>query len=197
MGMAGIYLEKMSPPSRFRERCIYGHVVRPLLTNNIGMLRSYTICSTPVFLLYFLIMKNLQSRAAEKIAERLSWCTAKRDQAGIAEGLAAGKDIPEVYGLGEAGLFDEFFYFLDEHGITDLFGLLEPKIRERDSNVSFSAALLIYVMRITAGLSFFWHILPVILQSQALMRLIGFNGRGGGERHAPPGMRRTKTKHAK
>src|SRR4030067_286525 len=108
MGMAGIYLEKMSPPSRFRERCIYGHVVRPLLTNNIGMLRSYTICSTPVFLLYFLIMKNLQSRAAEKIAERLSWCTAKRDQ---------------------------------------------------------------------AGLSFFWHILPVILKSQALMRLIGFNGR--------------------
>jgi hypothetical protein len=141
------------------------------------MLHSYTICSTPVFLVYFLIMKNLRSQAAEKIAERLSWCTAQRDQSGIAKDLAEGKDISEVYGLGEAGLFDEFFYFLDEHGIADLFGLLEPKIRERNSNVSFSAALLIYVMRITAGLSFFWHILPVILKSQALMRLIGFNGR--------------------
>jgi len=53
---------------------------------------------------------------------------------------------------------------------------LAPK-RKRDSTVSFHAALLIYFMRITAGLSFFWHILPVILQSQALMRLIGFNGR--------------------
>jgi hypothetical protein len=122
-------------------------------------------------------MKNACAQAAEKIAERLSWCTARRDQSGITKDLAEGKDIPEVYGLGEAGLFDEFFYFMDEHGIQDLFGVLEPKIRKRDSNVSFSAVLLIYFMRITAGLFFFWHIQPVILKSQALMRLIGFNGR--------------------
>jgi hypothetical protein len=121
-------------------------------------------------------MKNLRAEAAEKIAERLSWCTAKRDQAGITKNLAEGKDVEEVYGLGEAGLFDEFFYFMDEQGISDLFGMLKPE-RERSSNVSFHAALLIYFMRITAGLSFFWHILPVILQSQSLMRLIGFNGR--------------------
>jgi len=121
-------------------------------------------------------MKNLRSEAAEKIAERLSWCTAKRDQSGIAKDLAEGKDVSEVYGLGEAGLFDEFFYFLDEHGIQDMFQVLEPG-KERDSNVSFHAVLLIYLMRITAGLSFFWHILPVILRSQALMRLVGFNGR--------------------
>jgi len=100
-------------------------------------------------------IKNVRSRAAEKIAERLSWCTARRDQSGITKDLAEGKDIPEVYGLGEAGLFDEFFYFLDQHGIADLFTILAP-VRRRSSNVSFSAALLIYVMRITAGLSFFW-----------------------------------------
>jgi len=29
-----------------------------------------------------------------------------------------GQDIPEVYGLGEAGLFDEFFYFLDHLGFA-------------------------------------------------------------------------------
>jgi hypothetical protein len=121
-------------------------------------------------------MKNLRAHAAEKVAERLSWCTAKRDQSGITKDLAAGKDISAVYGLGEAALFDEFFYFMDEHGVSDLFGALEPT-RKRDSAVSFHAALLIYCMRITAGLSFFWHILPVILRSQALMRLIGFNGR--------------------
>ncbi|GEM_PF-4659538 len=34
----------------------------------------------------------------------------------------------------------------------------------------------IYLMRIIAGLEFFWHIDPVILHSQALMRLVGFNG---------------------
>jgi hypothetical protein len=52
---------------------------------------------------------NLINDAAEKIADRLSWHTASRDQAGIAKDIADGKDIKEVYGLGEAGLFDEFF----------------------------------------------------------------------------------------
>ena len=52
---------------------------------------------------------SLIADASQKIADRLTWHTANRDQAGIAKDLADGKDIPEVYGLGEAGLFDEFF----------------------------------------------------------------------------------------
>jgi hypothetical protein len=120
---------------------------------------------------------NLIARASQKIAERLTWCTAHRDQAGIAKDLAEGKDISEVYGLGEAGLFDEFFYFLDQFGIMELFTKLDPKITKRESSVKFPAVILIYLMRIVAGLSFFWHIHPVILRSQPLMRLVGFNGR--------------------
>ena len=54
---------------------------------------------------------SLTQNASKNIADRLAWQTANRDQAGIAKDLAEGKDIPEVYGLGEAGLFDEFFYF--------------------------------------------------------------------------------------
>ena len=120
---------------------------------------------------------NLIKRASHKIAERLTWCTAHRDQAGIAKDLADGKDIAEVYGLGEAGLFDEFFYFLDQFGIMELLTRLDPKITRRESNVKFPAVILIYLMRIVAGLSFFWHIHPVLLRSQPLMRLVGFNGR--------------------
>ena len=120
---------------------------------------------------------KLQSQASEKIAERLTWCTASRDQAGIARDLAEGKDISEVYGLGEAGLFDEFFCFLEELGIMKLFMGLDPDRTRRSSNVKFSAVILIYLMRIVAGLAFFWHIHPVILHSQPLMRLVGFNGR--------------------
>lgn len=138
-------------------------------------------------------MKNLRSEAAEKVAERLSWCTAKRDQSGITKDLSEGKDVSEVYGLGEAGLFDEFFYFLDEHGIQDMFKVLDPG-KERDSNVSFHAVLLIYLMRITAGLSFFWHILPVILRSQSLMRLVGFNGREVKEGTSERGVNKRKEK---
>ena len=120
---------------------------------------------------------GLVEKASQKIVERLSWCTAHRDQAGIAKDLADGKDISEVYGLGEAGLFDEFFYFLDQFGIIDLFNKLDPKITTRESNVKFPAVILIYLMRIVAGLAFFWHIHPVILRFQPLMRLVGFNGR--------------------
>jgi len=120
---------------------------------------------------------DLIKRASQKIADRLTWCTAHRDQAGIAKDLAEGKDISEVYGLGEAGLFDEFFYFLEQLGFMALFKKLDPNVTERESNVKFPAVILIYLMRIVAGLAFYWHIHPVILHSQPLMRLVGFNGR--------------------
>lgn len=116
-------------------------------------------------------------QASQRIAERLTWCTASRDQAGIAKDLAEGKEISEVYGLGEAGLFDEYFYFLEELGVMDLFMGLDPQKSQRTSNVKFPAVILIYLMRIVAGLAFFWHIDPVVLCSQPLMRLVGFNGR--------------------
>jgi len=119
---------------------------------------------------------DLIKRASQRIAERLTWCIAHRDQAGIAKDLAEGKDISEVYGLGEAGLFDEFFYFLDEFGIMDLFLGLDPQHTQRSSNITFPAVILIYVMRIVTGLAFFWHIHPVLLRSQPLMRIVGFNG---------------------
>ena len=121
--------------------------------------------------------KELISNASKNIADRLTWCTSNKDQAGIIKDLADGKDIQEVYGLGEASLFDEFFYFLDEIGVGKLFSILDPKRRKRDSNINFYTVLLIYMMRIVSGLAFFWHIGPVILRSQSLMRLAGFNGR--------------------
>ena len=115
--------------------------------------------------------------ASQNITDRLAWHTANRDQAGIAANLADGQDIPEVYGLGEAGLFDEFFCFLQHFGFDQLFGKLDPKNKKRKSKVPFMGVIYIYLMRIIAGLQFFWHIDPVILHSQSLMRLVGFNGR--------------------
>lgn len=120
---------------------------------------------------------NIQSNASKTIAERLSFHTAIKDQAGIAQELAAGQEVSEIYHLSDAGFFDEFFYFLEKMGImTSLFGL-DPKVSRRPTTVRFPAVILIYLMRIVSGLAFFWHIEPVILQSQALMRLVGFNGR--------------------
>jgi len=120
---------------------------------------------------------DIINNASETIFKRLVWHTAKRDQAGIAEMLANEQEVHEIYGLGDAGLFDEFFCFLRELGIMKVLEQLAPRRhRKRQSPVPFSAIMLIYLMRIVAGLKFFHHIGPVLLQSQSLMRLVGFNG---------------------
>lgn len=120
---------------------------------------------------------SLTKNAAKNIFDRLTWHTAKKDQAGIARELAEGEEVHEVYGLGEASLFDEFFNFLDELRFDEAFAKLKPMRKKRESPISFYKILLIYFMRIVAGLQFFNHIETVLLHSQPLMRLIGFNGR--------------------
>jgi hypothetical protein len=137
--------------------------------------------------------QDIMTHASQRTTERLVWFTARKDQEGIAQGIADGKDLEEVYGLGDAALFDEFFCFLDELDISDLFANLKPKSGNRSSNVSFHAVVLIYLMRIVCGLSFFWNIKSVILQSQSLMRLIGFNGRQVREGTSARGTRKPKS----
>jgi hypothetical protein len=120
---------------------------------------------------------DLISNASQNITERLVWHTALKDQAGITKDIADGKEIEEIYGLGDAALFDEFFSFLSHFGITDLALKLKPKIKKRETDVNFLTVFFIYVMRIIAGCPYFWNIKPVLLQSQPLMRLVGFNAR--------------------
>ena len=107
------------------------------------------------------------------------WRTATKDQAGVAETLANKQVVHEVYGLGDAGLLDMFFCFLRELDIMQVLEQLEPKTGrgKRQSPVPFSGILLIYLMRLVAGIKFFAHIGPVLLQSQSLMHIAGFNGR--------------------
>lgn len=121
-------------------------------------------------------IQNLTSKASQQIINRLVWHTALKDQVGVVQSLADGKDIQEIYGLGEASLFDEFFCFLDQLGIQSLALKLKPK-KKRDTGINFLVVFLIYVMRIVSGVSHFWNIQPVLLQSQPLMHLVGFNAR--------------------
>lgn len=116
--------------------------------------------------------------ASETIVNRLTWHTAERDQAGIADELANEQEVQEIFGLDDAGLFDEFFCFLRELDIMKILEQLVPRgHRKRQSPVPFSAVMLIYLIRIVAGLKFFYHIGPVLLQSQSIMHIVGFNGR--------------------
>ncbi len=122
-------------------------------------------------------IRELASNASHNITSRLVWHTALKDQAGIAQSLADGKDIQEIHGLGDAALFDEFFCFLDQLGINPLAMKLKPKKKQRETGINFLTVFLIYVMRIVSGFPHFWNIQPVLLQSQPLMHLVGFNAR--------------------
>ena len=113
------------------------------------------------FGLYGGAMDNIKN-ASETIFKRLVWPTTKRNQAGIAGKLANEREVDEIYGLGDAGLFDELFHFLRELGIMKILEQLAPlRHRKRQSPVHFSAIMLIYLMRIVAGLKFFHHTGPV------------------------------------
>lgn len=53
--------------------------------------------------------------------ERLNWRLAQRDDTRVAQGLYAGEEIEEIYELSDAGLLDEFFAFLEEVGMMQVF----------------------------------------------------------------------------
>ncbi|MCI5149155.1 MAG: hypothetical protein D3916_07190, partial [Candidatus Electrothrix sp. MAN1_4] len=79
---------------------------------------------------------DIKEKASKIIAERLNWNIATRDQAGVAKKLADNQPADEVFGLGDAGLFDMFFYFLRELGFMEILEQLEPKsCRKRKSPV--------------------------------------------------------------
>jgi hypothetical protein len=107
---------------------------------------------------------DIKKSASDTIFKRLVWHTARRDQAGIAEELANEQEVHEIYGLGDASLFDEFFSFLRQLGIMKVLEQLAPRRhRKRESSVCFSTGMLIYFMRIVTGLKFFYHAGPVFI----------------------------------
>ncbi len=55
------------------------------------------------------------------VQERLNWRLAQRDDSRVAQGLYAGEAIFEMHELSDAGLLDEFFAFLEEVGMMQVF----------------------------------------------------------------------------
>ena len=104
------------------------------------------------------------------------WRTATKDQTGVAATLANKQVVHEVYGLGDAGLLDIFFCFLRELDIMQILEQLEPKIGggKRKILVPFPGILLSYLMRLVAGIRFFfsyWASIVAISVAHAYRRI--------------------------
>ena len=108
------------------------------------------------------------------VQERLNWRLAPRDDTRVAHGLYAGEAIEEMHELSEAGLLDEFFAFLEEVGMMQVFEevVLPDVKRMLVPTIQF---VLLYLLKVLCG-SESMHELPRVLFSNlALMELVGFN----------------------
>ncbi len=123
-----------------------------------------------------------RERAVEKaregetsvVQERLNWKLAQRDDARVAQGLYTGEEIEEMHELSDAGLLDEFFAFLEEVGMMQVFEeIVLPEVKRMLlPTIQF---VLLYLLKVLVG-SESMHELPRVLFSNVgLMELVGFN----------------------
>jgi hypothetical protein len=121
-------------------------------------------------------MKQTTAEIRANLIEQLDWQAANRDDEGVAQRLYAGEKADGVHTLDEAGLLDEFFAFLEESQIMNLWKQYEISALQRVF-IPTIYFLLLYGSRILFGIESM-NALPVLLFSNvAVMTLIGFNAR--------------------
>jgi hypothetical protein len=119
-------------------------------------------------------MEQTREAIAQKLAERLCWQAARRDDARVARRLYRKQVVDGVYRLDEGALLDDFFYFLHKLGVVDLLGNVQGTAVQREM-VPIVQYLLLYSLKTLFGIESM-HALPALLFSdEALMRLVGFN----------------------
>jgi hypothetical protein len=111
---------------------------------------------------------------ASRLAEVAGWGSATRDDGGVASTVARTRAVDRVHSLGEAGFFDELFYFVRELGVMPLLEALEPDDNRRLSH-PFLVSVLVTLMRCICGVESQLATQDLLLSDEALMALVGFN----------------------
>jgi hypothetical protein len=110
----------------------------------------------------------------EALIERLTWQTARRDDPQVAQAVHAGEELDAVFPLGEGGLLDEFYHFLDVTGVLTQITALELPGVERVF-LPVVQFVLLYLLKTLLGIESM-NALPALLFSNgAAMTLLGFN----------------------
>jgi hypothetical protein len=110
----------------------------------------------------------------ETVVERLTWRTARRDDPQVARAVHAGEELDAIFPLGEVGLLDEFYHFLDVTGVLAQFTALDLPGVERVF-LPVVQFVLLYLLKTLLGIESM-NALPALLFSNgAAMLLLGFN----------------------
>jgi hypothetical protein len=110
----------------------------------------------------------------ETLVERLTWQVAERDDREVARAVRGGEELDAVHPLGEVGLLDEFFHFLQVIHVLPLLGNLDVPLVKR-AFVPVIQFVELYLLKTLLGIDSM-NALPVLLFSNvAAMTLLGFN----------------------
>src|SRR5437016_1963134 len=108
------------------------------------------------------------------VQERLNWQVAYRDDTKVGQALYAGEAIEEMHQLSEAGLLDEFFVFLKDLGMLEVFEQVSQSGVQR-TLVPTVQFVLLYVLKVLLGGESMNELPRVLFSDLALMELVGFN----------------------
>jgi hypothetical protein len=108
------------------------------------------------------------------VQERLNWKLAQHDDTRVAQGLYAGEEIEEMHQLSDAGLLDEFFVYLEEIGMLEVFEqVVLPEVKR--ILVSTAQFVLLYFLKVHFGSESMNELPRVLFSDLALMGLVAFN----------------------
>src|SRR5258706_1557258 len=115
-----------------------------------------------------------QSEEGSVVQERLNWQVARRDDTKVGQALYAGETIEEMHQLSDAGLLDEFFVFLKDMGMLEVFQQASHSGVKR-TLVPTVQFVLLYFLKVLLGGESMNELPRVLISSLALMELVGFN----------------------
>lgn len=131
----------------------------------------------------------------ETLVERLAWQGAKRDDDTVARAIHGGEELDAVHPLGEVGLLDEFFHFLEVSQVLPLLGSLDlPPIKR--AFVPVVQFVLLYLLKTLLGIGSMNALPALLFSNEAAMSLVGFNAHqvAEGLTHRGDAQRKTRSK---
>jgi hypothetical protein len=117
-------------------------------------------------------MAQTREAIAQKLAERLCWQAARRDDARVARRLYRQQVVDGVYRRDEGAWLDDFFDFLPKLGVVDLRGHVQGTAVQREM-VPIVQDLLRYSLKTRFGMESLQALPALRFSDEALMRLVG------------------------
>lgn len=119
-------------------------------------------------------MGQTHGEITQKLAERLCWEVARRDDSRIARRLYRKQLVDGVYRLDEGALLDAFFHFLPAIGVMTLLEEAHGVTIHRQM-IPFIQYVLLYGVKTLFGIESINALPSLLFSDEALMQLVGFN----------------------